>query len=455
MGKSSDTAFLGHPAGLGWLSGSEFWERFSYYGMQALLVLYMTHHLLLPGQVEKVWGFAPFRAFLESLYGPLSPGALASVIFGLYAGLVYVTPLAGGLLADRLTGRTMAVTIGALAMAAGHFLMAFEASFLPALICLLTGVGCFKGNIAAQVGDLYRQNDPRRADAFQIYYVFIQIAVIISPLVCGTLGQTVGWHWGFAAAGIGMVIGLCVYLAGRKSLPHENKNKTARVARPPLTSRDRRAMVLLILLLPPLALALIGNMQIFNAYLVWAEKSLDTRFFGMTMPITWMLSLDAAVSTATIAASVIFWRWYGTRWREPDEITKVIIGTGIAALAPLVLAGAALAVTDTHRPVSLAWALAFHLLNDIGLSQVLPVGLALYSRAAPKGLEGLMIAISYLQFFLANMLTGYIGTLYGTMPAAQFWLLHGALIGLAGLVLLAARRWAGPLLAPAYSSPSP
>jgi POT family proton-dependent oligopeptide transporter len=448
MARRGDTAFLGHPAGLGWLSGSEFWERFSYYGMQALLVLYMTHHLLLAGNVEKVWGFAPFRAALETVYGPQSPVALASIIFGLYAGLVYLTPLGGGLLADRLTGRTKAVTLGALLMAIGHFLMAFEASFLIALLCLLIGVGCFKGNIAAQVGDLYAEGDSRRADAFQIYYIFIQVAGILSPLVCGTLGESVGWHWGFGAAGVGMLIGLATYLLGCSTLPRE-KIRTGRAERPTLKARDVRTIVLLAFLVLPLALALVGNMQMFNVYLVWAQKTFQTRFFGMTMPITWMLSLDAIVSTAMIAASVAFWRWHARRWAEPDEITKLTIGVGIAALAPLTLVAASASAAASGQPVSLGWALGFHLLNDIGLANVLPVSLALYSRAAPKGLEGLMIAVSYLQFFLTSMLVGYIGTLYETMSAMNFWLLHVALMLLAGAVLLAARRFAGQILAPA------
>jgi POT family proton-dependent oligopeptide transporter len=454
MAKGRDTAFLGHPSGLGWLSGSEFWERFSYYGMQTLLVLYMTHYLLLPGHVEQVWGFLPFRGVIESFYGPLSPAAMASVIYGLYAGLVYVTPMGGGLLADRLTGRTAAVTLGALLMAAGHFLMAFEASFLVALLCLLTGVGCFKGNIAAQVGDLYAENDPRRADAFQIYYLAIQMAVIVSPLVCSTLGETVGWHWGFGAAGVGMLIGLAIYLIGRPALPKERRRDGEKIARPPLTARDMRAVVLLSLLTVPLAVALIGNQEMFNAYLIWAQAHFQTHFFGMNMPIGWIISLDAIISTAAIAGSVMFWRWYGTRWAEPDEITKVTIGVGIGALAPLTLAGASMMVAATGKPVSLAWALAFHLLNDIGFSNVLPVALALYTRAAPKGLEGLMIAVYYLQFFLGNMLVGYVGSLYEAMAPADFWLLHVGLMVLAGAVLLAARRFAGKILAPPYEAPA-
>jgi POT family proton-dependent oligopeptide transporter len=445
--KNRDTAFLGHPSGLGWLAGSEFWERFSYYGMQALLVLYMTHYLLLPGHVEKVWGFVPFAHALEALYGTLTPAAMASIIFGWYAGLVYVTPLAGGLLADRLIGRTAAVTIGAMLMALGHFLMAFEASFLIALLCLLIGVGCFKGNIAAQVGDLYAEGDLRRADAFQIYYLGIQIAVIASPFICGTLGESVGWHWGFGAAGVGMVFGLATYLIGRPSFPKE-RLRGGEVVRPPLTARDKKAVALLVALVPVLALTLVGNMQIFNAYLVWAQTHLQIVFFGKTMPITWMISLDAFVSTALIALSLMFWRWYARRWAEPDEMGKMIIGAIIAALAPLVLALASLVVAKSHHPVSLWWAVAFHILNDTGFSNLMPVALALYSRAAPKGLEGIMIAVSYLFFFGANMMVGYLGSLYGAMTPMAFWLLHGGLMALAIVAMVAMRKLAGHLLAP-------
>src|ERR1700733_15459077 len=181
--------------------------------MQTLLVLYMVRQLLHPGHIERIAGFAPFRAALERAYGtPLSTVALASVIFGLYTGLVYLTPIAGGIIADRWLGRTRTVTIGALLMAAGHFLMAFEVSFLIALLCLLTGVGCFKGNIASQVGALYAPGDLRRADAFQIYYLGVNAGVIISPLVCGTLGERVAWHYGFGAAGLGMLIAIAIYL---------------------------------------------------------------------------------------------------------------------------------------------------------------------------------------------------------------------------------------------------
>jgi POT family proton-dependent oligopeptide transporter len=151
---ADDRAFLGHPKALGYLAFAEAWERFSFYGMQALLVLYMTKQLLLPGHVENVVGFPAFRAAIEGVYGPLSPQALGSAIFGLYAGLVYLTPILGGILADRVLGRTTTIVIGGVTMAVGHFLMAFDAPFLLALLCLVLGCGCFKGNIASQIGAL-------------------------------------------------------------------------------------------------------------------------------------------------------------------------------------------------------------------------------------------------------------------------------------------------------------
>jgi POT family proton-dependent oligopeptide transporter len=216
--------FLGHPAGLWVLCFSETWERFSYYGMQALLVLYMSQRLLLPGHEDHVFGFAAFRSFIDPGHGA-SRIALSSMIFGLYAGGVYLTPIFGGLIADRVLGRTSTVTLGAILMVIGHFLMAFEPAFLLALVFLLVGVGCFKGNIASQVGSLYPSGDGRRADAFQLYLLGVNVAVIGSPLVCGTLGQKIAWHWGFGAASVGMLIGLVVYLTGRRWLPAELHNQ--------------------------------------------------------------------------------------------------------------------------------------------------------------------------------------------------------------------------------------
>src|SRR3954451_839718 len=213
-GEEHTPGFLGHPRGLWYLAFTEAWERFSYYGMQALLVLYMVKYLLLPGHVEHVAAFDSFR----QLYGARGGQPLASRIFGTYTASVYLTPIFGGFLADRLLGRRRTVLLGALTMAAGHFLMAFEVAFLFALLCLVLGCGMFKGNIASQVGSLYKPEDLRRADAFQIFYLGVNAGVIAAPLVVGTLGEVYGWHYGFTAAGVGMLLAAGIYSLGQKYL---------------------------------------------------------------------------------------------------------------------------------------------------------------------------------------------------------------------------------------------
>jgi len=451
MHDTADRSFIGHPRGLGYLAFTEAWERFSYYGMQSLLVLYMVNRLLHPGHIERVAGFAPFRHLLESIYrGPLSVQALASAIFGLYTGLVYLTPIGGGLIADRVLGRTRTIIIGALLMAAGHFLMAFDFSFLLALLCLLTGVGCFKGNLASQVGALYATGDNRRADAFQIYYLFINGGVIASPLIAGTLGEVYGWHWGFGAAGVGMLIGLTIYLLGRKWLPPDSPivSKSERAAKPRLTRREKMGIIALLVLLPVLTLAVIGNNQIFNAYLVWAEKTANLVFFGKKMPTTWLITLDSILSVSCLAGAVVFWRLWSKKFPEPAEITKLGIGSIIAVTGFLSLAmGAAIAATSGGK-VSIGWLITFHLLNSIGFANVFPVSLALYARVAPPTLSATIIGIYYLAFFGANNLVGWIGGFLEKMPATHFWLMHSALCGTAGIIFLIAGRLFGHLLAP-------
>ncbi len=459
--KKYDTKFLGHPAGVGWLSAAEFWERFCYYGMQTLLFLYLSKYLLQPGHIEQVWGFESFRHLIGKIYGTESTIVLSSNANQLYAGLVYVTPLLGGPLADRMIGRTATVTLGAILMVIGTFLLALNQTFLIALLFLLAGVGCFKANIATQVGELYSVDDPRRATGFQIYFMGIQLAVIIAPVICGTLGEKYDWHLGFVAAGAGMILALIIYLIGRKRYPRELSRKIAdraaqKAARPPLKGKDLGAVVLLVLLVPVLAMTIVGNQEIFNAYLGWGDKNYQLMFFGERMPTTWLASLDAVVSSVTMIGVIFFWRWYGKRHREPAEITKIAMGTAISMFAPLVLAAASAQVAATGKPVSLAWAVAFHMINDIGFANVLPVGLALYSRAAPKGLAGTMVAIYYVHLFFANtVLVGPLGGLLGTIPDTQFWLLHAAIMAASVVILVLVRFFFGHIVAPRAAEVAP
>ncbi|MEO8461204.1 MAG: oligopeptide:H+ symporter, partial [Dokdonella sp.] len=214
--------FFGEPMALAYLSFTEAWERFSYYGMTAILVLYMSQTLLLTGHVENIVGFPAFRSALESLFGPMTTLALASQIMGLYTGLVYFTPVFGGWVADRYLGRRLAVMIGAVLMSAGHLAMAFDASFLSALLLLIVGCGLLKGNISTQVGELYAEDDGEgRTRAFAIFSIGINVGSVVGPLLCGLLAQVYGWHAGFGLAGVLMLIGLFTYIAGFRYLPED------------------------------------------------------------------------------------------------------------------------------------------------------------------------------------------------------------------------------------------
>ncbi|RAK68644.1 peptide MFS transporter [Phenylobacterium kunshanense] len=438
-----DTAFLGHPRALGYLAFTEAWERFSYYGMQALLVLYMTKTLLLAPRVENIVGYAAFEQVIQFVYRPgASTQAIASAIFGLYTSLVYLTPILGGFLADRLLGKTRTIIIGGLLMAAGHFLMAFDETFLLALLCLVLGTGCFKGNIAGQVGTLYGEKDLRRADAFQIFYLAINAGVIAAPLVAGTLGETVGWHYGFGAAGVGMLISLAIYLWGRRHLPPEPPlRRGARAERPRLQPGEGRTVALLVLLLPVLTASVLCNQQIFNAYLIWADTGVDLTFGGDKVPTTWLVTLDSVVSVSFLAGMVIFWRLWARRFPEPDEIGKLTIGAFISVTGVLALAAGAAIAESTGTKVSIWWCVLFHVLNSIAFANMMPVSLALYARAAPAALGGTIIGVYYLHLFAGNQTVGILGRYLERMPASQFWLMHAAIALGAAVVFLVVGRF--------------
>lgn len=421
--------FLGHPRGLWYLAFTEAWERFSFYGMQALLVLYMVKYLLLPGHIGQVIGFDSFRR----VYGGISGQALASAIFGTYTAGVYLTPIFGGFLADRLLGRRRTVLLGAFTMAAGHFLMAFEGAFLFALLCLVLGSGMFKGNISSQVGSLYRPNDLRRADAFQIFYLGINAGVIAAPLIVGTLGETVGWSYGFAAAGIGMLLAVGIYLAGQKYLPSgQVRVRTTTAPRAPLSSRDWRAIIALVLLIPVLAVAIVPNNEIFNAYLVWGDRQFDLSFFGHKLPTTWLITFDAIVSVSFLALVALFYRWYGKHWREPDEVTKLIIGSVFSIAGTLCLVTAAATQVPGHK-IGLFWPVCFHIINSIAFAHLLPISLALFAKYAPKAVNATVIGLYFLAFFGANSLVGWVGGFLSKMPTTSFWLMHTGFAAGAGL----------------------
>ncbi len=430
----NDQAFLGHPKGLGYLGFTEGCERFSYYSMQTLLVLYMVNYLLVPGRMENVVGLQWLQT---NVYRGLEGQPLASAIFGTYTALVYFTPIFGGMIADRWLGRTTTLIVGGVLMAIGHFLMAIENAFVFALLSLLFGVGAFKGNIASQVGALYGPNDLRRAMAFQIFYIFINVSVIVGPLVSGTLGQKVGWHYGFGCAGVVMVLGLIIYLSGRRWLPpDERPTRVEREVREKLSKDDWICVLYLVILIPVLAIALLTNQEIFNAYLVWGDQHFNLKFLSFTMPSSWLITLDATLSFSMLVAVAAFYKWWSLKHREPDEITKMIIGSVFTIAGGLCLFTAALTQPSGGK-IGLFWPFMFHLLNSIGFAHILPISLALFSKIAPKQINATVIGLYYLAFFIANAVVGWVGGLYSSLPTTTFWLIHvaSAAFGLVAFVV--------------------
>jgi POT family proton-dependent oligopeptide transporter len=428
--------FFGHPSGLAYMAFMEAFERFSFYGMQALLVLYMTSQLLHGGHIENVVGFGPVRHALEGVFGPMSRQALASEIFGLYAGFASATPVLGGMIGDWLLGQRRAVLLGGAMMAAGHFLMAFEAPFLLALVLLMLGCGLLKGNISAQVGNLYAGADRRRQDAFQLFYMAANVGVFCAPLVCGTLGEKVGWHWGFGAAGVGMLISLGIYVSGWSRLPPDRRavRRGTGVEAPALTGDDIPTLLALGVLLVVVALFWIANGETLNAYMIWAKAHLQRQVGGFELPVSWLQSASAIVGIAMAPALIGLWTRQARAGREAPPLGKMAIGCGLAAGAYALLALAAAASGPAGVP--LAWALGYHLVLQTGYLFVYPIGMALFSRTAPSAINSMMIGIYFLSVFAGSLLIGWVGQFYAKMPTPAFWLLHAGAAGLAGAIIL-------------------
>jgi POT family proton-dependent oligopeptide transporter len=429
---------FGHPRGLWVIVFTEAWERFSFYGMQALLVLYMAGHLFLPENVGNVAGFGGFRSFIEGLFGTLSTQAFASQVFGLYVGFVYFTPVLGGWLGDRFLGRTRAVMIGALSMAAGHFLMAFETSFLIALLLLIIGSGFLKGNLAAQVGQLYATADGRRDTGYSLYVMAINVGAFIAPLVCGTLGELVGWHYGFGAAGIGMLVGLTIYIAGRTHLPPDT-HKTSGTERARMMPGDGMATFAVITMLAITALYWIAQTQVWNMYPLWLKGNVERTLGGFEVPVTWFQSLDSLTVLLLGPPLLVLWGRQRARGMELADINKIALGSFVFGAACLLLTVGEYLRGD--GPVSIIWPVVFHFACAIGYLYLGPIALALTSRAAPPAVNAMMVGCYYLALFAGSNISGWLGRFYETMPSGQFWAMHGAIAAAGAVLILVLKSW--------------
>jgi proton-dependent oligopeptide transporter, POT family len=413
-----EKSLFGHPRGLVVLFLTEMWERFSYYGMRALLVYYMIKHLM----------------FTQGN---------ASQIYGLYTGLVYLTPFFGGILADRVLGQRRTVILGAVLMAAGHFFMAFESLFFPALVLLILGNGSFKPNISTQVGNLYAAGDPRRDRAFSIFYVGINVGAFFSPLVCGTLGERYGWHYGFGAAGVGMVIGLAIYLLGQPWLAPDSlaeRKRSGKEASQPLSTEEKgRVWGLVAICLLTVAFWAAYEQQ-GNTVALWADTHTDRQVFGWEFPASWFQSLNPALIFLFTPFLTAFWAWQSRRGKEPSAVFKMGLGCLLSALGFVIMIPAAWLHTAYDAPVSMWWLFFSTVLITVGELYLSPVGLSLVTKISPARIVSMMMGVWLLSSFLGNYAAGYLGHYWEQMPKDLFFLMIAAIAFAAGVAILLIRK---------------
>ena len=426
---------LGQPKGLYYLAATEAWERFSYYGMTALVVLYMVNQLLLPGHVENIAGFTRFRAVLERVFGPMSTQALASQIFGLYSGFVYFTPVLGGWIADRVIGQRNAVVAGAVLMSAGHLAMAFDRSFLLALALLVLGSGFLKGNISAQVGGLYSVDDEaNRVRGYTVFSMGINVGAVLGPLVCGLLAQLYGWHTGFGAAALFIAIGLVTYLVGYRHLP--SRVERAVSASRKLTAAEWRRIGAICAVLAIVVFHATSYFQSFNTAAIWTQDHVDLDLGGFHIPVPWFNAVDPVFSILAVPAVFAVWRWQaGARSGvEPGDLEKIGMGAWLVAGGNLILVAAILAFGNDR--LSPLWPFLYFAMMGVSFLFYWPVTLALVSRAAPAPVNATMMGVAFLTLFVASNIMGRLGGLYERLSPAMFWGLHAAVAAAGGVAVL-------------------
>ena len=430
-----DRAFFGHPRGLGLLFVAEMWERFSYYGMRALIVLYLTKAL--------AWSDADaFR------------------LYGTYTGMVWLTPMIGGFIADRYLGTHRALLVGGAIIATGHFVLAVPGmtAFYLGLILVVLGTGLFKPNASTMVGQLYAAGDRRRDAGFTIFYMGINLGATFAPLVCSSLGERVGWHYGFAAAGVGMVCGLIAYAMGKKKyLPGIGETRTANIA--PVAGAttaldslkawhglvgggagfaigwvtgngDWAAVLTGTVIGASIAMAILSSRgeelkrvialcfivffvvffwaayeQAGSSMNIFADRHTNRTIGGWEIPTGWFQSIQPAALLILAPVMAGVWQWLAARGKEPSTALKIAMGLAVIGVAFLFMVVAGRGV-DGGMKVSAFFLVATYSLSEVGELMVSPVGLSYVTKVAPARLGALMMGIFFLSNSAANKIAG-------------------------------------------------
>jgi POT family proton-dependent oligopeptide transporter len=448
IARSTDADFFGHPRGLAYLVSVEGFWAFAYFGLQALLTLYLTHQLLLPGHIEHVLGFSPYRRVLEGGGPTLSPLDIASQTYGLMTSLAYALPLLGAFVADRWLGQRRTMVLGLIVLAVAMAVMVTEQGFLVAIGLIILGTGLLKCNLMVQIGRLYAAGDVRRTTAFAYYLVFANIGSFSAPLIAGTLAEKVSFRSGLVALAIGMTLALVTYLAGQAYAPRDTSRAEPRAAKaPPLHPHDFRIALVPVAALVPEVLYFGAYNQAFNIFPVWAADHVQRSLFGLEMPVTWFSTLDGILTIIGAVLAIRVWGWLAQRGRPMGDMARMAVGAVMGVLGFGLLAAAARSGAG-KAPL---WAgVGFFLFVDLAIPWVDTVTMALVSRAAPASINATMMGVFGLSVALGYYVTGQLGRLFVHFSSAAFWAIHAGLC----VACLAFLALAGPHIARALASPA-
>jgi proton-dependent oligopeptide transporter, POT family len=441
--------FFGHPRGLFYLFSTELWERYAYYGMVAILVLYMQNYLFQPGHAEHVLLYAPIKRGLESVFGPLSAQAMASQIYGIYGFLTYAAPLLGGIVADRFLGQRKAVLFGAILLSAGYFALSQESLFFVGFPLVFLGNGLFKPNISTQVGNMYAPGDLKRDSAFSIFYVGINIGGIMGPFICGYLGEEVAWPYGFISAGVGLAGGLLIYMRGLRELPMDalTKARESQTVKVKFGREEWRSVIALIVL-AFLNIFFWGAWYLqFNIMNTWADVNTERHIalFDFTVPTTWFQMINGIFILSLTPFVTGLWARQARRGREPSTATKMAIGCVLLGLSFLFMLLPVAELGADHK-VSLWWLVAFYVVYTLGELYVSPIGLALVTKVAPARIVSMMMGLWLLSYAVGNFIAGYIGSLWESMSMSSFFIMAAVIPIAAGAAIWAVSRPLRPIL---------
>lgn len=417
--------WFGHPRGLATLFFTEMWERFSYYGMRAILLLYMVAPVTAGGL-----GFATEKG---------------TSIYGWYTMGVYAMSIPGGWIADRFLGLYRSVLVGGIIIALGHFSMVFRTTnmFYLGLCLVVLGTGMLKPNVSSMVGTLYDKDDVRRDAGFSVFYTGINLGAFIAPLICGPLAQKIDWHWGFGAAGIGMTLGVIQYILGKRYLIGKDAPRTeAAKAReeqsvqktpaPPLTKSDWNRIFVIFILFVFATIFWAAFEQAGSSLNLFADRLTDLHMFGMDVPSSTFQSIQPLF--VIILSSVFAWIWLRLGSHEPSSPTKFSLGLLFVGIGFLLLVPAS-GLAQTHGKVSPWWLVGVYFFHTVGELCLSPVGLSITSKLAPQRIVGLMMGVWFMSISLGNKLGGYTAGFFERLPLPTLFGAVAAVTIVAGLIL--------------------